>query len=91
MLVRNYKTGSRLGILSIILAAVPLAFILVPGLPQDNLTGYVVICGGGGVSLLCALGAGLLGSRLLWESSLYFRVLRTFDTIDKGPSTHLSG
>lgn len=63
-MIRNYKTGNRLGVLSLLLAAVPLAFILVPtGLPQDNLTGYVVICGGGSASLLCAIGAGLVGSR----------------------------
>jgi len=70
MLVRNYQTGRRLGILSIFLALIPLAFILVPGFPQDNLTGYIVICGGGGASLLCALGAGLVGSRLWFLATL---------------------
>jgi hypothetical protein len=68
--VRNYQTGGRLGILSIFLALIPLAFILVPGFPQDNLTGFVVICGGGGASLLCALGAGLVGSRLWFLATL---------------------
>lgn len=62
-MIRNHKMGSRLGFLSIVLAAVSLAFILLPGLPQDNVTGYVVICGGGGVSTLCAIGAGLISSR----------------------------
>ena len=70
MLVRNYQTGRRLGILSIFLAVVPLAFILVPGFPQDNLTGYVVICGGGGASLLCASAAGLVGSRLWFLATI---------------------
>jgi hypothetical protein len=70
MLVRNYQTGRRLGILSIFLAVIPLAFILLPGFPQNNLTGYMVICGGGGASLLCALGAGLVGSRLWFLASL---------------------
>lgn len=70
MVVRNYQAGKKLGILSIFLAAIPLAFILVPGLPQDNLTGYVVICGVGGASLLCALGAGLIGSRLWFLATL---------------------
>ena len=70
MLVRNYQTGRRLGILSIFLAVIPLAFILLPGLPQGNLTGYMVICGGGGASLLCALGAGLVGSRLWFLATL---------------------
>lgn len=58
--------GSRLGVLSLLLIAVPLALILAPipeWLPQDNLTGYIVICGGAGASLLCAFGAGLIGSR----------------------------
>jgi hypothetical protein len=68
--VRNYQTGRRLGILSIFLAVIPLAFILVPGFPQDNLTGFVAICGGGGASLLCALGAGLVGSRLWFLATL---------------------
>jgi hypothetical protein len=68
--VRNYQTGRSLGILSISLAVIPLAFILVPGFPQDNLTGFVVICGGGGASLLCALGAGLVGSRLWFLTTL---------------------
>jgi hypothetical protein len=63
VLVRNHKLGNRLGVLSILLAAVPLAFILVPGLPQDNLTGYIVLCGAGGALLLFAVGAGLIGSR----------------------------
>lgn len=70
MFVRNYRKGGRLGILSIFLAVIPLAFILVPGFPQDNLTGYVVICGEGGASLLCALGAGLVGSRLWFLATL---------------------
>jgi hypothetical protein len=70
VLVRNYRTGRRLGILSIFLASIPLAFILVPGLPQGNLAGYVLICGGGGVSLLCALCAGLVGSRLWFLATL---------------------
>jgi len=70
MLVRNYQTGRRLGIFSIFLAVIPLAFILLPGLPQDNLTGYAVICGGGGASLLCAIGAGLVGSRLWFLATL---------------------
>ena len=64
MLVRNYKTGRKLGVLSLLLAVVPLAFILLPGMPEDNLTGYVAFCGVGGASLLCAVGAGLIGSRL---------------------------
>jgi hypothetical protein len=58
--------GSRLGFLSILAAAIPLAFILVPlpaWLPQNNLAGYIVICGGAGVSSLLAVGAGLIGSR----------------------------
>jgi len=63
VLVRNYKLGNRLGFLSVLLAAAPLAFILVPGLPQDTVTGYIVICGAGGASLLFAVGAGLIGSR----------------------------
>lgn len=64
MFVRNYKTGSRLGVLSLLLAAAPIALILMPtGLPQDNLTGYIVIGGGGGASLVCAIVAGLIGSR----------------------------
>ncbi len=70
MLVRNYQSGRRLGILSIFLAVIPLSFILLPGFPQNNLTGYMVICGGGGASLLCALGAGLVGSRLWFLATL---------------------
>jgi len=70
MLVRNNQTGRRLGIVSIFLTVIPLAFLLLPGFPQDNLTGYLVICGGGGVSLLCALGAGLVGSRLWFLATL---------------------
>ena len=70
MLVRNYQTGRRLGILSIFLVVIPLAFILLPGFPEDNLTGYIVICGGGAASLLCALGAGLVGSRLWFLATL---------------------
>ena len=65
MIVRDYKTGNKLGFLSIILAAIAIVFILVPDLPvpQNNLTGYIVICGGGGASWLSAIGAGLIGSR----------------------------
>ena len=64
MLARNYKLGNWLGFLSILFAAIPLAVILVPfEFAQDNLTDYVVICGGAG-SLLLSVGAGLLGSRL---------------------------
>jgi len=70
MFVRDYQTGRRLGILSIFLAVIPLAFILVPRFPQDNLMGYVVICGAGGASLLCALGAGIVGSRLWFLATL---------------------
>jgi hypothetical protein len=68
--VRNYQAGRRLGILSIFLAAIPLAYLLVPGFPQDNVTGCVVICGVGAASLLCALGAGLIGSRLWFLATL---------------------
>lgn len=65
MLARNYKLGNWLGFLSILLAAIPLAFILVPiEFAQDNLTDYIVICGGGAGSLLLSVGAGLFGSRL---------------------------
>jgi hypothetical protein len=70
MLVRNYQTGRWLGILSILLAVISLAFILLPGFPQNNLTGYMVICGGGGASVLCALGVGLVGSRLWFLATL---------------------
>lgn len=77
MFVRNYQTARRLGILSIFLAVIPLVFILVPGFPQGNLTGYVVIWGGGGASMLCALGAGLMGSRL-WFIALLGPVLVIF-------------
>jgi hypothetical protein len=62
--VRNQKAGSKLGFFSIVLGVIPVLFILAPMLfPQNNLTGYVVICGLGGGSLLTALGAGLIGSR----------------------------
>lgn len=67
MLVQNKKVGSMLGFFSIFTAAIPVAFILVPlpeWLPQNNLTGYFVILGGAGASLLLAVGAGLIGSRL---------------------------
>jgi len=61
---RNFKMGNRLGLTSVFLAVVPLLFIFVPtAFPQDNLTGYLVLFGGVGGSLLMALGAGLIGSR----------------------------
>jgi hypothetical protein len=60
MLVRNYKTGSWLGFCSIVLAAIPLSFILIPNVPANDLIGFFGIGG----SLVMAVGAGLIGSRL---------------------------
>ena len=65
MLARNYRLANWLGFLSIFLTAIPAVFILMPtGSAQNNLTGYIVIWGGGAASLLLSVGAGLLGSRL---------------------------
>jgi uncharacterized membrane protein YqgA involved in biofilm formation len=61
---RNFKVGNRLGFTSIFLSVIPLLLIFVPtAFPQNNLTGYLVLFGGVGGSLLLALGAGLIGSR----------------------------
>jgi cadmium resistance protein CadD (predicted permease) len=60
MLVRNYKTGNWLGFCSIVLAAIPLSFILIPNVvPANDLIGFFGIGG----SLVMAVGAGLIGSR----------------------------
>ena len=64
MLVRNNNAGSRLGFISVLLAMIPLACILIPAAsPQGNLTGYLVFYGGVGASVVMALIAGLIGSR----------------------------
>lgn len=60
MLARNYKTGSWLGLCSIVLAAIPLSFLLIPSIPTNDLIGFLGIGG----SLVMAVGAGLIGSRL---------------------------
>ena len=60
----SYRVGARLGFLSVPLAIAPVLFILVPeAFPPNDLTGYLVIYGGVGGSLLMALGAGVIGSR----------------------------
>jgi hypothetical protein len=62
-LVRNYKAGNKLGFCSIVLAVIPLSFILMPTafreMPWANLTGFL----GLGGSLILALTAGFIGSR----------------------------
>jgi hypothetical protein len=56
MLARNYKTGSWLGLCSIVLAAIPLSFLLIPSIPTNDLIGFLGIGG----SLVMAVGAGLI-------------------------------
>jgi hypothetical protein len=60
MLVRNHKVGGWLGLCSIVLAAIPLSSILIPSFPANDLIGYFGIGG----SVVTALGAGIIGSRL---------------------------
>lgn len=78
MLVRNYKTGSWLGFCSIVLAAIPLSFILIPNaVPANDLIGFFGIGG----SLVMAVGAGLIGSRL-WLIALLGPALVIFLLLD---------
>ena len=60
MFVRNHKAGNWLGFASIVLAVIPLSFILVPtAFPPNDRIGFL----GLGGSLVMALGAGFTGSR----------------------------
>jgi hypothetical protein len=62
---RNSKIGNCLGFLSILLAIVPVLYVFhADTFPNHALTETVVLIGGVGGSLLAALGAGLVGSRL---------------------------
>lgn len=62
---RNSKIGNCLGFLSILLAIVPVLYIFhADTSPNHALTETVVLIGGVGGSVLAALGAGLVGSRL---------------------------
>jgi len=60
LLVRNYKAGNRRGFCSIVLAVIPLSFILMPtAFHPNDLVGFL----GLGGSLILALSAGFIGSR----------------------------
>jgi hypothetical protein len=66
--IRNKNVGSKFGFLSIILSAVPLAALLMPGFPEGEVIGHVVT-GAWGASVLFAVVAGVIGSRW-WFLSL---------------------
>jgi uncharacterized membrane protein YqgA involved in biofilm formation len=61
MLARNHKAGNWLGFCSIVLAASPLSFILIPNaIPANGVIGFLAVGG----SMVLGSGAGLIGSRL---------------------------
>src|SRR5258708_38172720 len=64
---RNSKIGNCLGFLSILLAIVPVLYIFhADTSPNHALTETVVLIGGVGGAVLPPLGAGLVGSPLLF-------------------------
>lgn len=63
MLLRSYRIGNWLGLLSIPLAVFPVLYIFrADAFPRHALTETVVLLVGVGGSLLAALAAGIVGS-----------------------------